>query len=142
MSIIRWSPAWDPFEEMINNLPAMRGRSQVFAPAMDVYDKKDAVVVETSLAGVKPEEVEVSVENRILTVQGESKKEHEVDEKNYYRKEVRSGSFYRQVALPAAVKEDKVSAEFKNGVLTITCPKASAVKAKKINVKVVKKSSK
>ena len=38
MSIIRWSPAWDPFEEMINNLPAMRGRSQVFAPAMDVYD--------------------------------------------------------------------------------------------------------
>jgi HSP20 family protein len=62
-----------------------------------------------------------------------------VDEKNYYRKEIRSGSFYREVALPAQVKEDEVNAEFENGMLKITCPKAPAAMAKKVDVKVIKK---
>ncbi|MFA4830825.1 MAG: Hsp20/alpha crystallin family protein [Patescibacteria group bacterium] len=144
MSLIRWSP-WDPFEEMeemMSRLPAMPNMAQMakgFTPAMDVYETKDAVVVETPLAGVNPNDVEVSVEKGVLTVKGESKKEHEVDEKNYYRKEVRSGSFFRQVALPAAVKEDAVKAEFEDGILKITCPKATPTPVKKIAVKVVKK---
>ncbi|PIR78013.1 MAG: hypothetical protein COU28_03990, partial [Candidatus Magasanikbacteria bacterium CG10_big_fil_rev_8_21_14_0_10_36_16] len=70
----------------------------------------------------------------------ESKREHEIDEKNYYRKEVRSGSFFRQVALPVPVQEDNVIAEFEDGVLKITCPKADENKSKKISVKVVKKN--
>ena len=144
MSIIRYNP-WDPFEgmeEMFNRLPATRNMGQMqkaFVPAMDVYEEKNAVVVETPLAGVNPEDVEVSVEKGVLTVKGESKKEHEVDDKNYYRKEVRSGSFFRQVALPSAVKEDSVKAEFEDGVLKIVCPKAAEKKAKKIDVKIVKK---
>ncbi|MBI5451992.1 Hsp20/alpha crystallin family protein [Candidatus Gottesmanbacteria bacterium] len=128
MSLIRWAPVWDPFED--------------FVPAVDMYETKDAVVVETPLVGVKPEKVVVTVEKGVLTVKGESKKEHEVDDKNYYRKEVRSGSFFRQVALPVAVKEDKVSAEFADGVLKITCPKSPQVAVKKINVKIIKKSDK
>ena len=148
MTLVRWSPMWEPFEEMeemMNRLPAMRGNSKLqrgFVPAMDVYDNKTSVVVETPLAGIKPEDVEVSVEKGVLTIKGESKKEHEVDDKNYYRKEVRSGSFFRQVALPAAVKEDKVEAEFEDGILKITCPKAGSTKVKKINVKVIKKNNK
>jgi HSP20 family protein len=136
---------WDPFtemEEMMNRLPAVSPQSKAFVPAMDVYETDKAVVVETPLAGVNPEDVKVSVEKGVLTVQGESSKEHEVDEKNYYRKEVRSGAFYRQIALPAAVQEDKVEAAFEDGMLKVTCPKATPAVVKKIEVKVVKKNKK
>lgn len=144
MSIIRYNPMWDPFsemEEMMNRLPSLQGQQmKAFVPAMDVYETDKAVVVEAPLAGVRPEDVKVTVEKGVLTISGESKKEHEIDDKNYYRKEVRSGSFFRQVALPAAVLEDKVEAEFEDGVLKITCPKSEPVKAKKVEVKVVKKN--
>lgn len=78
----------------------------------------------------------------VLTVKGATKKEHEVDEKNYYRKELRSGSFFRQIALPVAVKEDAVKAEFEDGVLKITCPKAASTPVKKVAVKIIKKEKK
>lgn len=147
MSLIRWSPMLDPFSEMeeaFNRLPSFGGGQSLkaFVPAMDVYETDKAVVVEAPLAGVNPDEVKVSVEKGVLTIQGESKKEHEVEEKNYYRKEVRSGAFYRQVALPAPVMEDKVSAEFEDGMLRITCPKSSPTKAKTVDVKVIKKNKK
>lgn len=148
MSLIRWSPFVDQFNEMdevYKHLPSLNGQSNMlagFMPAMDVYDTKEAIVVETQLAGVKPEEVEVNVEDGVLTVKGTTKKEHEVDDKNYYRREVRAGSFYRQVALPVSVKEDLVKAEFEDGVLKITCPKAEPAKSKKINVQVIKKNGK
>ncbi len=141
---------YDPFEEMeemINYLPSIRNNNSIqsqrgFVPAMDVYETKTAVMIETPLAGMSPKDVEVSVENGLLVIKGESKKEHEVEEKNYYRKEVRSGSFYRKVDLPKPVKEDEVTAEFEDGILKITCPKAEPSKSKKVSVKVVNKSKK
>jgi len=139
---------WDPFqemEEMMNRFPTISNNSALskgFVPALDVYETKNDVVIETPLAGVRPEDVEVHVEKGILTIQGEHKKEHEVDEKNYYRKEVRSGSFFRQVTLPAPVKEEKVHAEFEDGILKIFCPKSEPRKAQKVSVKVVKKGKK
>jgi len=137
MSIIRYNPMLDPFAEMEEML-----NRRAFVPAMDVYETDKAVVVESPLAGINPDDVKITVEKGILTLQGESKKEHEVDEKNYYRKEVRSGAFFRQVALPAPVVEDKVSAEFEDGILKITCPKAPAAVSKQVTVKVIKKSKK
>jgi len=122
-------------------LPAIRkqfGLSKGFAPAMDMYETKDAIVIETALAGVRPEDVEVSIEDRVLTVKGSHSKEHEVEEKNYYQKEVRSGSFFRQVALPAAVDEEKVLAEFADGVLQITAPKVEPKEGKKVEVQIKK----
>ncbi len=149
MSLIRWSPNWDPMremEDMMNRLPALSGSNlptKGFIPAMDVYETKDSVVVETTLAGVRPEDVEVSVESGLVTVQGQTNKEREVEEKNYYRKEVRSGSFFRQVPLPVAVLEEKVKAGFDGGVLKITCPKKGEKKeGKKIAIEVKKKKSK
>lgn len=115
-------------------------QSRAFVPAMDMYETKDAVVVEMPLPGIDPKDVNVSVEKGVLTVQGSSNQEHEVDDKNYYRKEVRSGSFFRQAALPTPVKEDTVSAEFQDGILKITAPKMAPTEAKKIEVKVVKKN--
>lgn len=131
------------FDEVFNRLPAMmgNGQMQMFVPAINMYETDTAVVVETPLAGVDPKDVEVSVEKGVLTIKGQSKKEHEVEDKNYYRKEMRSGSFYRQVALPAPVSEDKVSAEFENGMLKITAPKMQQASAKKVSVKVVKKEN-
>jgi len=143
MKLVRYNPVWDMLDEMEGFdklMPSMSQKS--FMPALDMYETDKAVVVETPLAGVKPEDVEVSVEKGVLTLKGESKKEHEVDDKNYYRKEVRAGSFYREVALPTAVMEDKVKAEFEDGILKITAPKAEPTKTKKVNVKVVKKQTK
>ncbi len=142
MSLIRWSPMWDPFAEMDEalRLPALNPSMRGFVPAMDVYETDKAVIVETPLAGVNPEDVKVSVEKGVLTIQGESNKEHEVEEKNYYRKEVRSGAFYRQVALPAPVVDGEVKAEFEDGLLKITCPKSAPSAVKKIEVKIVKKN--
>lgn len=140
MPIVKWDP-FAEMEEMFSRLPAVRGAHSMqnaFVPALDVYEDKDNIIVETSLAGVDPKNVEVSVEKRVLTIKGEHKKEHEVDEKNYYRKEVRSGSFSRQVPLPVPVLEDDVSAQFENGILKITCPKSAPTKAKKVKVEIKK----
>ncbi len=135
MAIIKWTPLLDPFEEMEkfleeSRVPAIRG----FAPAIDVYETKDEVVVETSLAGVNPEDIDIAIENDILSIKGETKKESEVEEKNYYRKEVRAGSFFRSVALPTHVVGDQAIAKAANGMLKITIPKAPEAKAKKIKV--------
>jgi HSP20 family protein len=132
---------WDPFAELDESmrLPAVNPSLKAFVPAVDIYETDNAVVVEAPLAGMRPEDVQVSVEKGVLTLRGETKKEHEVEEKNYYRKEVRSGTFYREIALPAPVLDDKTAAEFKDGILRITCPKATQSKTNKVDVKIVKK---
>ena len=145
MSLIRYQ-GFDPMRDMdelmnqlpVNSLAVQRG----FVPSLDMYQTDGAVIVETTLPGMKPSDVEVTVEKGVLTISGESKKVHEVDEKNYYRKEIRSGSFFRQVVLPVSVNEDGVTAEFEDGVLKVSCPKIESVKAKKVNVQVIKKDKK
>ena len=142
MSLIRWSPMLDPFaevDETFNRLPAVSSSFKAFTPAVDVYETDKDVVVETPLAGFNPEDVKVSVVNGVLTLQGEHKKEHEIEEKNYYRKEVRSGAFYRQIVLPTAVIEEKVEASFDEGILKIICPKTMSAEPKKVEIKITKK---
>ena len=133
MAIIKWNPFLEPFEEM-EELIAHRG----FTPAIDIYETKNEVVAETPLAGIDPDNVEIMIENDVLTIKGEAKKESEVEEKNYYRKEVHSGSFFRSVALPAHVRADKAEAESKDGMLKITIPKTPEKKSKTIKIKVSK----
>ncbi len=105
---------------------------------LDVYQTDDAVVVKTSVPGVGPEDIEISVTGDTLTVRGETKAEEEVKEENYIRRERRLGAFSRQVSLPSGLLPDEAEASFENGVLTITVPKAEEVKAKTIEVKVKK----
>ena len=142
MSLIRWSPFFDPCEDLekhaFSDVPMVRGGAQTFVPAMDVYETKDAVMVESPLAGVDPERVGISIENNVLTVRGETEKQQEVEEKDYYRKEVRYGSFFRQVALPAPVDGDKAEANFEKGMLVIRIPKRTESAAKTIKVTVKK----
>ena len=111
-----------------------------FSPAVDIYQDDDQVVVETPMTGIDPEKVDVSVENGVLTIQGSMERKTEVDEKDYYRKEVRSGSVFRRVALPAAVQEGKAEATYESGILRITVPKAQLEAPKTVKVQVKKQS--
>ena len=134
MPIIKWSPFLEPFEEMEKIMEQGKG----FSPAIDVYETKEEVVIEAPLAGINPEDVKISIENDVLAIKGEAQKESEVDEKNYYRKEIHSGSFFRSVVLPAHVISDKARAESKEGMLKITIPKAPETKSKTIKVEINK----
>lgn len=115
-------------------LPAVRGNQFGFTPAIDMYEDKDNVIVETQLGGIDPEKVDISIENNVLTIKGESEKKSEVEEKNYYRKEIRRGSFYRSIPLPTKVDGDKASAVNEEGILKITVPKAPEMKPKTIKI--------
>lgn len=97
--------------------------SKGFIPAIDVYEKGDAVVVETPLAGVDPKDVTVAVDGDMLTITGKSEHRTEVDEKNYLYKEVRYGAFQRKVQLPTPVLGEKASMSSEHGLLKITLPK-------------------
>lgn len=137
MSLIRWSPllgnsVFDDMDRAFDSMmvPAQRG----FVPALDVYQTADDVVVETTLPGINPKDVSVSIENDVLTIEGSSEKKTEVDEKDYYRKEIRSGLFHRAVALPSSVKGDDAQATYENGVLKIVIPKREEVKPKKVSI--------
>ncbi|NLZ74346.1 Hsp20/alpha crystallin family protein [Candidatus Falkowbacteria bacterium] len=138
MSLIKWTPFLSEFDDMDkmfeSMLPAVRSNQFGFTPAIDIYEDKDNIIVETQLAGIDPEKVDISIENNVLTVKGESQKKSEVEDKNYYRKEIRSGAFYRQIPLPTKVDGDKASAVNEEGILKISIPKASEVKPKKIKI--------
>ncbi|MEK7189078.1 MAG: Hsp20/alpha crystallin family protein [Patescibacteria group bacterium] len=135
MSIVRWRPMLDPFSDFDKFFEEWgAGDQRGFVPALDVYQDRDNVIVETPLPGIDPDKVNISVENDVLTIEGSTKKESEVDEKNYYRKEVRQGSFHRAVALPASVNGEGAKADYTNGVLKITIPKEERVKPKQIKI--------
>jgi HSP20 family protein len=127
---MRWHPMMD-LDRLFDD-EAWSGSG--FSPAMDVYQDGDNVVAKVSLPDIDPENVEVSVENDVLTISGETKKEKEVKHEDYYRKEIREGSFSRSIVLPMKVKSDDTKASYEKGTLTITMPKADEVKPRKIAI--------
>ena len=142
MAIIRW----DPFREMtsvqnqFNRLVDQMwgGRQESWLPAVDVFDNKDAVVVKAELAGMDPDDIQIEVEDNVLTVKGERRFEETVDEERYYRVERRYGSFQRSLALPQGVRPDDISASYEDGILIVTVPKVEEEKPKRIEVKAKK----
>jgi HSP20 family protein len=143
MALIKWTPFLEPFEEMDKMLadfaPIMPHRQGGYVPAIDMYEDNDNVIVETQLAGIDPDKVNISIENDVLTIRGESEKKSEVEEKNYYKKEIRRGSFYRSIQLPTHVSGDKAKAIAEDGVLKITVPKSEEAKPKTIKIETKKK---
>ena len=124
------------FDEPFTRLPTLWEREpNTLSLALDVMENPENYVVKASVPGVKPEEIEITIDNNMLTIKGETKEETEREEGNYHLRERRSGSFYRSVALPANVKADQIEAVNENGVLTLTLPKAEETKPKKIEVK-------
>jgi HSP20 family protein len=142
MAIVRW----DPFREMtqvqsqFNRLidQVWGDRRESWLPAIDVFDTKEAVVLKAELPGMDPDDIQIEVEDNVLTVKGERRFEEEVDEERYYRVERRYGSFQRSIALPQTVKATDISASYEDGILTITVPKVEEQQPKRIEVKAKK----
>ncbi len=138
MPIVRWSPMFPDADDLFAPLAS----SMAFQPAMDVYEDKDNVIIETPLAGIDPDKVNIEIEDNVLKISGKSEHSSEVDDKHFYRREWRTGSFYRAVALPKAVDGSKADASYDKGVLKITVPRREESKAKSIKVKAVKQIGK
>jgi len=102
--------------------------------AVDMYETDDSVVVKTAIPGVKAEDIDVSVAGDILTIKAETREEEEVKRENYLRRERRFGSYCRSVTLPGGLETDKAEADYTNGILTLTFPKAEEVKPKSIKI--------
>jgi len=107
-----------------------------WAPAVDIFENEHELVVKADLPDVKPEELDIRVENNILTIRGERKFEKKVDEKNYLRVERSYGSFARSFSLANTVNSEAIKADYKDGVLTLTIPKREEAKPKQIKVSV------
>ncbi len=101
---------------------------------IDVYQTPNEVVIKSTVAGVKPEDIDISFTNDMITVRGKRKKEEEITTEDYYYQELYWGAFSRSVILPVEVDVDKAKADIKNGILTIQLPKSEKIKTKKIKV--------
>ena len=140
---------WEPFREMMSLRNAMDRLFEegVVRPvrlwpelergelSLDMYQTANDLIIKAALPGVKPEEVDISITGDMLTIKGEHKVEQEAKQENYFYKERRYGTFSRSIIIPVQVKSEKADAVFENGVLTLTLPKAEAVKPKQIKVK-------
>jgi HSP20 family protein len=116
---------------MLESLPARFGRG----PRLDLAESENEIAVKAELPGVEPNEVHVDLTGNTLTIRGEKRQEKEEKRENYHCVERRYGSFNRSVQLPASVDPEKITAGFKNGLLTITMPKRADAKPKRITVK-------
>jgi HSP20 family protein len=102
---------------------------------IDVYQTDNDIVIKSTIAGVKPEDLDVSINNDMVTIRGERKNDEKIESENYYYQECYWGAFSRSVILPVEVLADKAEASMKNGILTIRLPKADTTKTKKIQVR-------
>lgn len=136
MSLIRWYrprrvPAiWDQMEQMARDMARIVPWTEEAADGghlgipVDVYETDTEVVIKAEVPGIKKEDLEINLQDNTLAIRGQSKEETEVKEEGYYRREIRSGSFFRAIPLPAEVKQEGIKATCDNGVCTIRAPKA------------------
>ncbi len=146
MSIVRWAPREKSvFHDLMNMQSEMNRLFTNFwndepsitnwSPSVDIAEGKDEFTVKVELPGIDKKDVKVTVQDNVLMIQGEKKQESETKEKNYHRVERSFGSFARSFRLPSLVKADKIEAQYKDGILSITLPKSEEAKAKEIEVK-------
>ena len=149
MAIVRWEPFRDLFvtQDRFNRLfnetfSRAFGDEEApvrsWAPAVDILENEGNIVLKAELPGIDPKDVEVRVEDNTLYLKGERKFEKEVKEENYHRVERSYGSFARSFALPGSIDSEKVQAEYKDGLLTLTIPKREEAKPKTIKINVSK----
>ena len=151
MAIVRWEAFRDLlglrermnrlFEESARGLG--RGQEEdwvmgAWAPAVDIYEKGTDVVLKAELPGLDPKDVDIRIENNVLTLKGERKIEDEIKQENYHRVERSYGSFTRSFTLPSTVDTTNVKADYKDGVLRITLPKREEAKPKQIQVDITR----
>jgi HSP20 family protein len=147
---------WDPFQdlrsaqdEMAQMSPMLahalglhaqqqgngRAATTAWAPALDISERKDAYLVTVELPGLKPEDLDITMEDGLLTIQGERQFTQESSEQQFHRVERRYGAFRRSITLPAHVMAEGIQASFEDGVLQLLVPKAEEAKPKRIQVR-------
>ena len=147
MSIIKY----DPFRELrslqdemnrlfMSNYSQRGGSEEGFAsgawnPQVDIFENKNEIVLEAELPGLKPENVNISIEHNVLTIHGERKFEKKDEKDNFHRVERSYGSFTRSFTLPPTVSSENANAEFENGVLRLTLAKREEAKPRRIEIK-------
>jgi HSP20 family protein len=147
MAIVRWEPYRDlrttqrEFDRLFKEaFSPMFGEGELstrtWAPPVDIYENENNIVLKADLPGVDPKDVEVRVEDSTLYLKGERKFEKETKEENYHRVERSYGSFARSFSLPNSINAEKVKAEYKDGLLTLTLPKREEAKPKTIKIDV------
>jgi HSP20 family protein len=144
MSMTRWEPfrGLNTLQEQVNRLfedGFARNRSgqaelASWAPAVDIFETENELVVKADLPDVQEKDIDVRVENNMLTIRGERKFSHEVHEDNYLRVERAYGSFSRSFSLPNTVNTEGIRADYRNGVLTVSMPKREETKPKQIKI--------
>ena len=140
MSVSRW----DPFQDLLaiqDEMNQVFGRARqgqggrVWAPALDISERKDAYLVTVELPGVEADDLEITLEDGLLTIQGERQFAHDSSEQQFHRVERRYGAFRRSITLPAQVQAEQIEASFDNGVLQIVVPKMEEATPKRIQVR-------
>ena len=128
---------WSPFNELMRfdrDISKIFG-SQDFYPAVDVYEDKEKITVEAEVPGMKPEDVEITVDKTVLTIKGNQVVKDKTKKRDYWRVERSSGSFVRSFTLPSSVEAENIQASYDNGILIVHIPKKSEVVPRRIEIK-------
>jgi len=150
MAIVRWEPFRDllAIQDRMNRIfdESFRGMNRqgdddwalggAWAPLVDIYEREGNIELKAELPGVDSKDVDVRVENNVLTLRGERRIDKEVKRESYHRVERAYGSFSRSFTLPSMVDTERIKAEFKDGVLHLTLPKKEEAKPRQISIKV------
>ncbi len=160
MALIRWKPTvdvspWSPVADLSTDIFSIRDEMNrmfdrffnrgtleddgiamhAIVPDVDIVEKDDAYILKAELPGVSKDDVKITLRENLLTIKGEKKKEKEEKNRNSYRSERMYGTFERTFTLPSMVRDERIQANFKDGVLTVEIPKSEEVKPKEIPVK-------
>jgi HSP20 family protein len=152
MAIVRWEPFRDlaGLQDRMNRLfsESFRGLTSggtpeddwalggTWAPAVDIYEQEGHIVLKAELPGIDPKDVDIRLENNVLTLRGERKVDNDVQRDSYHRVERAYGSFTRSFTLPSVVDQEHIKADYKDGVLKVTLPKREEAKPKQITISV------
>lgn len=129
---------WDPIRDLMNRPQMMHeaeDSSSSWAPTVDIFERGDNLVLRAEIAGLSKDDVEISVENNMLTLRGERKREAEFNEQDAYHLERSFGVFTRSFNLPKTVDMDRISATYENGVLELKIPKSAEAKPRRVEIK-------
>jgi len=125
------------FEDTLNRMLSEPRTSRPWSPAVDILETEDAIVLKADVPAVDPKDIDIEVQNQTLTVKGQRHFDKSEATKGFHRIERNFGSFVRSFTVPATVDTEKVNADYKNGVLTISLPKKEAAKPRQIKIQSV-----
>lgn len=122
-------------EEVFSDEDTGTGEEQEGQLTVDVFQDDQNIVIQSTIAGVSPDDLDVSITNDMVTIRGERRRQYNVDDEDYFYQECYWGTFSRSIILPVEIDSDRAEAKIKNGVLTIRIPKANTAMTRKLKVK-------